>query len=594
MKTMQCSFHQLLRVGITLLALATAFLGRHDVNAANPASLQADSGKTVSLKEIPRAADSVDDTPDPTEAARFLLQSTFGPTESDINALVSSGYSDWIKRQLAAPLTSAVDDFRARAADYALRKARITNGDILDFSYRAQVSQPDQLRQRMVFALSQILVTSIEDPMVATESMANYIDILNSNAFGNYRDLLEQVTYAPAMAVYLTYLNNKKADPQSGSVPDENYAREIMQLFTIGLVELNPDGTPKSNAQGRPIETYTNADITGLAQVFTGLSWGDSSFGGQKPEKDPLLYAPLKVWPAEHTPSAKTFLGVTIPAGTDGAESIDAALDRLFAHPNIAPFLAKQLIQRFVTSNPSPQYVRRVAEAFLAGAYMLPDHSIVGARRKGDLAATLAAVLFDTEARDMSRRNDPAFGRLREPALRLAHWARVSGVNEPAILNRNGLFDRLNMYEAYSVERIGQQQYRSPSVFNFYRPGYIAPGSESGAANLVAPELQITTTSSVVGYANFMRRLIENTEGDSTFLPSYSTLLPLAKQPEALVDKLSLVMTANATDAKTRKKIAGLLKQIWIQAASREEDSRNRVNLAMTMIVLSPEYAVLR
>ncbi len=546
----------------------------------------------------PGAAQSVVDKPTAPEASRFLQQATFGPTEAEINALVSSGYSDWFKRQIAATQTSAVSDVLAKTADYAARQEFLGSRVITDFSYRAQIDQADQLRQRMVFALSQIIVTSIEDPTLSENppAMAGYVDTLNKNAFGSYRDLLEEVTYSPAMAYFLTYLNNQKANAQSGSVPDENYAREIMQLFTIGLVELNPDGTPKTNAQGQQIETYTNADITGLAKVFTGLSWGDSSFGGRFPESSQtgLNYASLKMWPAEHAPEEKSFLGRTIPAGTDGVASIDIALDTLVAHPNIAPFIAKQLIQRFVTSNPTPQYVQRVANAFTVGTYILPDRSTVGTKTKGDLTATLAAVLFDTEARDLSRRNDPNFGRLREPVLRFAHWARVADVNSPSVLASNGLSDNFTVQDSNSPDRLGQQQYRSPSVFNFYRPGYVASGSETAIANLVAPELQITTTNSVTGFANFMRSMISNTSQTSTFLPSYADLIPLADRPDALVDKLNLVMTANTLAADTRAKIVAALNGVSIRPDRPGEDYRNRVNLAVLMIVLSPEYAVLR
>lgn len=546
----------------------------------------------------PGAAQSVADKPTPAEASRFLQQSTFGPTEAEINALVSSGYSDWFKRQLGLSTNSAVTDVLAKTADYAQRQEALGPRVILDFSYRAQIEQADQLRQRMVFALSQIIVTSIEDPTLSENlpAIAGYIDTLNKNAFGSYRDLLEEITYSPAMAYYLTYLNSQKANAQTGSVPDENYAREIMQLFSIGLVELNPDGTPKTNAQGQQIETYTNADITGLAKVFTGLSWADTSFGGRFPESGQagLNYAPLKMWPSEHSPEEKTFLGKTIPAGTDGVASIDQALDALFAHPNVAPFISKQLIQRFVTSNPTPQYVQRVANAFTAGSYTLPDRSSVGSKTRGDLAATLAAVLFDTEARDLARRNDPNFGRVREPVLRFAHWARTSNVNTPTILGANGLVNNLFVQESSSPDRLGQQQYRSPSVFNFYRPGYVASGSETAAAGLVAPELQITTTNAVTGYANFMRQMIQNTSQTTTFLPSYSEFIPLADRPDVLVDKLNLVLTANTLSAETRTAIVNALNEITIRTDRQGEDYRNRVNLAVLMMVLSPEFAVLR
>lgn len=583
MKTRIFTVHSL-RACVAAAALSVAACGGPTDNPDDPTS--------------PGAAQSVSDKPTPAEASRFLQQATFGPTEAEIDALVASGYSDWFKRQISAPRTSAVPDVLATIADFAARQSSPGPRAVTDFAYRAQISQSDQLRQRMVFSLSQIVVTSLEDPTLSDNlsAFAGYIDTLNTNAFGNYRNLLEDVTYSPAMANYLTYLNNQRANAQTGSVPDENYAREIMQLFTIGLVELNPDGTPRTNAQGQQIETYTNADITGLARVFTGLSWGDTSFGGRIPESSQpaLNYSPLRMWPAEHSPEEKTFLGMTIPAGTDGVASIDLALDRLVAHSNVAPFISSQLIQRLVTSNPTPQYVRRVANAFIAGVYTLPDRSTVGSGVRGDLAATLAAVLFDTEARDLTRRNDPNFGRVREPVLRFAHWARIAKVNTPTVLGANGLSDNFIVQEANSADRLGQQQYRSPSVFNFYRPGYVASGSQSAAAGLVAPELQITSTNSVTGFANFMRTVITNTSQTSTFLPSYSDFIPLADRPELLLDTLNLVMLANTLTAETRARILTALNEITIRPDRPGEDFRNRVNLAMVMITLSPEYSVLR
>ena len=548
---------------------------------------------------IPAAAQSVVDKPaSAADAARFLNQATFGATQADVDALMSSSYSAWFKSQLQQPQTSAVQDYLTKLADYRSRGENLDGRIITDFAYRAQIDQPDQLRQRMVYALSQVLVVSLEDQGIQDNiaAMAAYIDALNKSAFGEYRVLLEDITYSPAMSIYLTYLNSQKENPQTGQVPDENYARELMQLFTIGLVELNADGTPRLNAQGQQVETYTNADVTGLAKVFTGLSWDDSGFGGRTADtsKAGANYAPLKVWPEQHSTAEKTFLGRTIAANTDGVQSIDTALDTLFAHPNVAPFVTKQLIQRFVTSNPSPDYVRRVGEAYNVGAFVLPDRSVVGTGRKGDLAATLAAILFDVEARDPAKRSDSAFGRVREPILRFAHWARVADVNTPPVLAANGLQDNWAATNANVPEALGQMQYRSPSVFNFYRPGYIAAGSQTAAQGLVAPELQIVTTTSATGYANYMRNNIQNINLTSTFLPSYQAEIALADRPDALVDRLSLLMTGGALSAADRQRIVAAVNAISIRPDRPGEDYRNRVNLAMLMIVLSSEFMVQR
>ena len=244
----------------------------------------------------------------------------------------------------------------------------------------------DQLRQRMAFALSQILVISHAEGNLLFEvpnTVAHYQDILVSNAFGNYRDLLEEVTYAPAMGEYLTYLQNIKGDAATGRMPDENYAREVMQLFSIGLVELEQDGDVITQG-GIPVEVYDNTDVTGLAKVFTGLSLsGDEFFFDFRTLPPDALHSPMQVYPEWHSELEKTFLGTSIAAGTGPAESIDLALDALVDHPNTAPFLARQLIQRFVTSHPEPDYIGRVAAAFSEGQYTLPNGTIVGDGRRG-------------------------------------------------------------------------------------------------------------------------------------------------------------------------------------------------------------------
>ena len=265
------------------------------------------------------------------------------------------------------------------------------------------IAGDDQLRQRMVFALSEIIVVSSNSDLDDyPESMAYYVDILSDNAFGNYRDLLKEITYAPAMASYLTYLANEKGDPEMGRVPDENYARELLQLFTIGLNELNQDGSVKLSG-GQPVEIFDNDDITGLAKVFTGMSVKGSEFydlfNDCNTRNDcPQFYQPLEVFADFHSDLEKEFLGLTIPANTAGVQSIDMALDEIFSHPNVAPFVSRQLIQRFVTSHPQPAYIRRVANAFDAGRFTLPDGTVVGTSRRGDLKATLAAVLLDNNA----------------------------------------------------------------------------------------------------------------------------------------------------------------------------------------------------
>ncbi|MFN0024082.1 MAG: DUF1800 family protein [Parvularculaceae bacterium] len=539
-------------------------------------------------------APSIADTPTAPDASRFLMQATFGPTQQDIDELVSIGYSEWMRRQLRASSGSNVSEIRQIQADATAQGQSVEEEALADIAWRDMIVNDDQLRQRMVFGLSQIFVVSYENSDVADtlSSAAFYMDILNENAFGSYRELIEDVTYSPSMAQYLTYLNNRKEDPNQNRVPDENYAREIMQLFTIGLVQLNPDGTPRLDAQGNQLETYTNDDITGLARVFTGLSWADGNFGGRFPDQTvPVAaYSPLAIFDQEHSTSEKVFLGVTIPANTAAAASIDIALDTLFAHPNAAPFIARQLIQRFVTSNPSPRYVSNVTAAFETGFFQLPDGTAVGTQTRGDLAAVITAVLLDDEARILTQRADVNFGKVREPVIRFTHWARVAELNSAAILGEGTLNGQSDLEQTASPTRLSQQAYRSPSVFNFFRPGYLAAGTETGDLGLVAPELQITTTATVTSYANFMQDRIEESDALATFRPGYSAELALADNPAALVDRLNLVMMAGAIEPATRDNMIAAITSVPLRAASEPQDRRRRVNAAMLLAVLSSEY----
>ena len=541
---------------------------------------------------------STSDTLTSAEASRFLMQATFGPTEASINELVSLGYSEWMRRQLALTSPSNVDAIRQTQARFAAQGSSVGSEAVADLVWNNVINDGAQLRERMAYALSQILVISYEDSNVrATPAgVAYYMDVLNRNAFGNYRTLLEEVTYSPSMAQFLTYLNNRKEDPSVNRVPDENYARELMQLFTIGLVELNIDGTPRLDSGGDPIETYTNDDITGLAKVFTGLSWDDGRFGGEQPDRTvpTASYSPLAVFPEWHSTSATSFLGASVPAGSDAATAIGIALDTLFQHDNIAPFVSKQLIQRFVTSNPSPQYVANVTAAFETGWYALPDGSTVGTSQRGDLSAVIAAVLLDDEARNPSRRSDPTFGKVREPFIRFVHWARNAELNSTGVLGENGLNRNYALINVNASSRLSQQPFRSPSVFNFYRPGYVSSGSQTASANLVAPELQITTTASVLGYANFMTSRLRKASTDQSFIPSYSAQLSLADNATALVDHLDLTLTAGAMSATTRNAILAVVNDIPVRTGSEAEDRRRRVIAANLMAVLSPEFYVQR
>lgn len=542
--------------------------------------------------------------------ARFLTQATFGPSLSDINALTGTEASAWFLRQIQEEpsyLLPVVDELMNLDDD---DEGAPLAGEATTFGFwRSAIAGADQLRQRMAFALSEILVVSNGGGELLTdvpEAVAYYQDRLIEHALGNYRDLLEDVTYSPAMGYYLTYMGSEKGDPVTGRMPDENYARELMQLFTIGVVELNADGTPRLDAAGQPIETYDNSDVTGLARVFTGLDVDPEYFFADEDEGLPLGYAfPMAVYTERHSALEKAFLNTVIPENTPAGQSITLALDHIFAHPNVAPFVSRQLIQRLVSSNPTPAYTARVAAAFEAGSYRLPSGARVGDGRRGDLAATAAAILFDAEARTLAGVEG---GKIREPILRFTHWARAFQVREVTPEYRDTLWDTSSPLD------LGQHPYRAPSVFNFFRPGHIAQGSLTGERGLNAPELQIVNASTVPGFANFMFDFIffEGEDVDveelqeffdedgypldanrarDSFDPDYSAEAALADSPAALVDRLDLLLTYGTLSPDTRAQIVELLEQLPAEEPWERVDV---ARFAVFMMMTSPDYLVQR
>ena len=293
------------------------------------------------------------------QASRFLGQAAFGADAAKIDLVKSTGYAAWLDQQFALPRgTSRLNYLYAKGFN-AVENKNTRNG-ITNALWHHLLANPDVLRQRMTLALSEIVVVGvlgIANLNFKAFSAAAFMDILEANAFGNYRTLLDQVSTSTAMGAYLTFRGNTKANATTGSLPDENYARELMQLFTIGLVELNTDGTPRL-VGGKAAETYAQDDVSQLARVFTGWDLDTSKPSGDSPER---VQSPMVQFPAKHEPGEKRFLTTVIPAGTDGVQSLKMALDALMAHPNIGPFIGRQLIQRLVTSNPSPAYVARVA-----------------------------------------------------------------------------------------------------------------------------------------------------------------------------------------------------------------------------------------
>ncbi|MEM6746304.1 MAG: DUF1800 family protein [Pseudomonadota bacterium] len=514
------------------------------------------------------------------------MQAGFGSDADELQSMVGSDAGDWIAREMAKEptlyLQTIVD--------------RIEDGDELKgqpqtfLAWDALFAADDVLRQRMAFALSQIIVVS--DNTVSDElRMTYFMDILTRNAFGNYRDLLEEVTYSPAMGQYLTYLKNRKGNPETGSLPDENYARELLQLFTIGLVELNADGTAKIGQDGQPIETYTNEDIEGLARVFTGLSLEGPSFKNSNSADPDADYKPMIFFPEEHEMGQKVFLNVVIPDGTPGETSIDIALDGIFNHPNVPPFIARQIIQRFTASDPDPSYVERVAAAFVSGRYLTASGQSFGDGRRGDLAATLAATLLDSSVHGDPTIQLTGSTKIREPIIKMAQWVRTFDVRN--IDSSRSMFRDTSS----SSGGLGQHPWRSPSVFNFYRPGYTAPGTLSAEAGFVAPEFQIVNAALSISFINFASDFVfqENsaTDDEKVFLASYGRWSPLGFNAEELVDALDLQMTAGTLSAEDRAAIIATLEEIETGEFDIENSVR-RIRTAILLIMNSPAYGVIR
>ena len=561
------------RMGIAAVMLALL--------AACGGNKETEQGETVA--ELP-----ADEQPSSADAARFLTQATFGPTTASIDWVHRHGYPAWIKAQMDMgrnPHRAYLDAVQASLV--------ATNGTVSQTHFRESfwaqaLAGPDQLRQRATFALSEIFVISFVDGNLAGQvrGVTSYYDMLAEHAFGNYRDLLEAVSKHPMMGVYLSSLRNQKEDGK-GRVPDENFAREIMQLFSIGLYELNPDGTLKG---GTPTETYTHEDIKGLAKVFTGWSWyagpnltdrTDSRFfgGNANPDRD---WRPMQAYNKFHSVSEKTFLGKTIPAASsaDAEGDMEVALDHLFNHPNVGPFFGRLLIQRLVTSNPSPAYVGRVAAAF--------NNNGQGVR--GDLKAVFKAILLDPEARTYDPANT-TYGKLREPVLRLSSMLRAFDAR-----STSGRYSGLDDTDSITSS-LGQTVLRSPTVFNFFRPGYTPPNSAAANAGLVAPEMQLTNEVSVAGFLNFMRdKLRPNASRD--IQPDFSPLAALAGDPAALVERVNLLlMSGQMSPALRALVVAGVSGRAMPAATSSNADAvqavkNERALIAVMLTMASPDYMI--
>lgn len=516
------------------------------------------------------------------QAAHFLLRAQFSASPADIEALRVQGHKVWLDRQFA----SAIGQSGRQWLDSQTHGTPKADGNyFLPFMgdwmiWRQLMTRPDQMRMRCAFALSEMMVASLNpiDGFWPPYVIAGYWDMLNANVFGNFRTLIEEVTLNPAMGFYLNTKGNVKEDPATGQMPDENYAREIMQLFTIGLHQLNPDGTEKTDGKGNPIETYGQSDITNLARVFTGYDWNYSRVTWQNTTYLPypipttqFTYDRMSVDPSKHSQLEIRFLGTRIPPNTPAADSLRIALDTLFNHPNTGPFFAKQMIKRLVTSNPTPAYVKRVADAFANN----------GAGVRGDLKAVWRAILTDPEA--LTPFTGPTEGKVREPIVRYVQWARTFNVS-----STNG------KWEHYDTQGgswgLGQSPLRSPSVFNFYRPGYVPPQTAIARQELVAPEFQIHNETTTAGYINFMSVTID--KGYNDVKPNYGHVVGMVHDVGRWINWLNLHLTANQLSAATLSAIRNALESKTVTAASSDADKRERAMAGILLVMSSPEYIV--
>ena len=523
------------------------------------------------------------------EAARLLTQATFGPTMASINEAQSKTPAQWMTDQFALPLASP-SHWQYVMIDKGPKGDSQYINAVMESFWSQAVRGQDQLRQRTVFALSQIFVVSTVNSSVdiQPDAHSSYLDMLSRNAFGNFRTLLEEVTLHPTMGNYLSWFKNEKEEP-GGRQPDENYAREVMQLFTIGLWQLNPNGTRKLDVAGKPIPTYGQNDIKGMARVFTGWAWYQDPASAD-PNADNFYWGDVKwnnlmsPYPDYHSMSEKRIIdGVVIPPNTGPRASLKIALDTLFNHPNVGPFIGSQLIKRFVTSNPSGPYVTRVSAAFADN----------GSGARGDMKAVLRAVLLDPEARTATSAAAPTFGKLREPMIRYGNFMRAFDVKTqtPIVYRIWNLED--------PVSSLAQNPLRAPSVFNWYRPDYAPPGAVL-AQGLVSPEFQITHETTVTGYTNFVTSVTEQTESLRSIMAQYgpideylaanvSTELALASNPDALLDRLNLLLLHGKMTPQLRAVVKQGINNIAVDSY-RWRDSR--VATATALIMVSPQFVV--
>lgn len=552
-------------------------------------SIQKDSGSTA---EPSNAIEPSNDT----DAARFLLLASLSASKGGIAQLRTLGYEEWLDRKIETPIgLTAAEFFSSHGYDQADEDAHFDRPHVADnMIWHQLMTGNDDVRKRIALALSNFFVVSVSNLSIRWPALAigEYWDILNRHAFGSFRDLLEDLALNPAAGVFLDVIGSEKSNQTTGREPDENLAREIMQLYSIGLVRLNIDGTPTLTS-GKEEPTFNAEDVRGLAKCFTGYNFDYSGLADIPHPANPSwqvqhpdsvrrrITADPSKWRVSgkeslHSPAEKSFLGVKIPAGSDAEATLKIALDTLFSHGNVGPFFSKQMIQYLITSNPSASYVERVSRVF-------NDN---GKGVRGDLRSVFKAIFLDSEAINPVTGSQSAYGKLREPTVRLAQWGRTFGASSQS---GKWIMDDLSRQQ----DQLGQSPLRAPSVFGFFRPQFSRIGSESHSAGLQTPKFQIVNETSVVGYVNFLQDLIAGRNyATRDVKASYAYEIDLAHDSKALLDHLDLVLTARQLTAKVRQTIFDALESRDVKRDSSESDKAGLVQTAVLLVMVSNDYLV--
>ena len=515
------------------------------------------------------------------DAWRLLRQGSFGPKPAEVERVAARGAEAWIDEQMAMPATrypeypwvaanrpaACVDDRTAPLrADSFCARDNYTLFPLQVQFFRNALAAPDQLRQRVAFALSQVFVTSgVHNPR--NYAMARYQQLLADHAFGNYLDLLRAVTLSPQMGDYLDMANNNKANPAAKTEPNENYAREVLQLFSIGTWRLERDGSLTRGLAGEPIPAYDQEAIEGFAHVFTGWTYAPVPGAASRNNNPRNFEGALQPVAANHdTAEKELLLGAVSAAGKAPAADLEFALRDIFMHPNVGPFLGKELIRKLVTSDPSPAYVERVAAAFADN----------GRGVRGDLGAVVRAILLDPEAR--AHASPDAMGKLLEPALFLAGMVRALDAPSDGV------------YLLAQSAALSQNVFYSPSVFNYYPADYRVP-----ALGRPGPEFALLTSATALARANVVNTLVYGTiapdasvYGATGTQVSLNAYAPLARDARALVDRLDADLLGGAMSPAMRDAILAAV------SAIPASDTTGRTRAAVYLVFASPQFQVQR